>query len=60
MGNPGADLSGTVTLTSTTSDGGSGIASVTYQLSPANANTWTNQAASWTRPAAPTGSTTYA
>ena len=47
MGNPGADLSGTVTLTSTTNDGGSGLASVTYQLSPANANTWTNQAASW-------------
>ena len=47
MGNPGADLSGTVTLTSTTNDGGSGIASITYQLSPANANTWTNQAASW-------------
>ena len=47
MGNPGADLSGTVILTSTTNDGGSGLASVTYQLSPANANTWTNQAASW-------------
>ncbi len=47
MGDPGSDLSGTVTLTSTTSDGGSGLASVTYQLSPANANTWTSQAASW-------------
>ena len=60
MGNPGADLSGTVTLTSTTNDGGSGIASITYQLSPANANTWTNQAASWARRAAPTASTTSA
>ena len=55
MGNPGADLSGTVTLTSTTSDGGSGIASITYQLSPANANTWTNQAASWNTTGSPDG-----
>ena len=55
MGNPGADLSGTVTLTSTTSDGGSGIASVTYQLSPANAGTWTNQAASWNTTGSPDG-----
>ena len=55
MGNPGADLSGTVTLTSTTNDGGSGIASVTYQLSPANANTWTNQAASWDTTGSPDG-----
>ncbi|MDX6439924.1 MAG: large repetitive protein, partial [Gaiellaceae bacterium] len=47
MGNPGADLAGTITLTSTTNDGGSGLASVTYQRSPANAGTWTNQAASW-------------
>ncbi len=55
MGNPGADLSGTVTLTSTTNDGGSGIASITYQLSPANANTWTNQAASWATTGSPDG-----
>jgi hypothetical protein len=55
MGNPGADLSGTVTLTSTTNDGGSGLASVTYQLSPANANTWTNQAASWNTTGSPDG-----
>ena len=55
MGNPGADLSGTVTLTSTTNDGGSGLASVTYQLSPANANTWTNQAASWDTTGSPDG-----
>ena len=55
MGNPGADLGGTVTLTSTTNDGGSGLASVTYQLSPANANTWTNQAASWDTTSSPDG-----
>ena len=55
MGNPGADLSGTVILTSTTNDGGSGLASITYQLSPANANTWTNQAASWDTTGSPDG-----
>ena len=55
MNNPGADLSGTVTLTSTTNDGGSGLASITYQLSPANAGTWTNQAASWDTTGSPDG-----
>ncbi len=47
MNDPGANLSGTVTLTSVTSDGGSGIASVTYQYSQAGQNTWITTPASW-------------
>ena len=43
----GADIAGTVSLTSNSADGGSGVATVTFQSSPAGANTWTNQAASW-------------
>src|SRR5581483_7347744 len=34
-------------LTSTTNDGGSGIASVVYQSSPAGAGTWTTTPAAW-------------
>lgn len=37
---PAAYLRGTITLQSTSSDGGSGVASVLYQRSPAGANTW--------------------
>ena len=47
MNDPGANLSGTVALTSTTSDGGSGIATVTYQYSQAGQNSWTATPASW-------------
>jgi hypothetical protein len=47
MNDPGANLSGTVTLTSTTSDGGSGMAGVTYQYSEAGQNTWITTPASW-------------
>ena len=54
-GQPGSRSLRHVTLTSTTNDGGSGLASVTYQLSPANANTWTNQAASWNTTGSPDG-----
>ena len=43
----GADIAGTVSLTSNSADAGSGVASVTFQSSPAGTNTWTNQAASW-------------
>src|SRR5581483_280050 len=39
---PGANLRGTVTLASTAADtGGSGVASVAFQRSPAGAGTWT-------------------
>ena len=41
MDDPGANLRGTVTLSSTASDAGSGIASRAYQYSPAGAGTWT-------------------
>src|SRR5439155_23802754 len=47
LADPGANLRGTVTLSSTNSDTGSGIASVTYQQSPAGANTWTTVPATW-------------
>jgi Bacterial Ig domain/Bacterial Ig-like domain len=47
MNDPGANLSGTVNLTSTTGDAGSGVATVTYQRSPAGAGTWTNISAAW-------------
>jgi len=47
MTDPGAYLSGTVNLTSTTGDSGSGVSSVTYERSPAGANTWTNVSATW-------------
>ena len=47
MNDPGAYLKGTVNLTSTTGDAGSGVATVTYQRSPAGAGTWTNVSATW-------------
>ena len=43
----GADVSGTIMLVSNSTDGGSGVASVVFQRSPAGAGIWTNQAASW-------------
>src|SRR3954468_8880613 len=39
---PGSPLSGTISLGATASDGGSGVASVTIQRSPAGAGTWTD------------------
>ena len=42
VANPGATLSGTVTLTATPTDAESGVASVTIQRSPAGLNTWTD------------------
>jgi hypothetical protein len=41
MTDPGALLRASITLQSTSSDGGSGVASVLYQKSPAGTNTWT-------------------
>ena len=41
------DVSGTVNLTSTTGDSGSGISGVSYQYSPAGANSWTTTPAAW-------------
>ncbi|HZQ04091.1 MAG TPA: Ig-like domain-containing protein, partial [Gaiellaceae bacterium] len=47
MGNPGANVRGTVTLTSTTSDSGSGVASIAYEYSPTGAAGWTATPSSW-------------
>src|SRR5947207_9674848 len=46
MLSPGNPIRGTVTLTSNTSDGGSGLASVTYELAP-HSGSFTTQPASW-------------
>ncbi len=44
----GAAVSGTIVLAGNSADsGGSGVATVVFQLSPAGAGTWTTQAASW-------------
>jgi hypothetical protein len=47
MDDPGADLSGTVSLSASSSDGGSGIASVAFQYKLAADSTWTATAAAW-------------
>ncbi|MEA2311528.1 MAG: hypothetical protein QOE28_1496, partial [Solirubrobacteraceae bacterium] len=51
MTNPGTPLRGTVTLNATGSDGGSGLASLTIQRSPAGAGTWTTVCTTATSPA---------
>ena len=43
----GANVRGTITLTSDSADSGSGVATAQFQRSPAGAGTWTNQAASF-------------
>jgi hypothetical protein len=55
LADPGAYLRGTVTLAATTSDAGSGVASVTYQRSDATAG-WVTIPAAWDTTAAPGGS----
>ncbi|HYY76368.1 MAG TPA: hypothetical protein VE644_08630, partial [Gaiellaceae bacterium] len=47
MNDPGAYLRGTIVLTCTTGDSGSGVASITYQRSPAGAGSWTAVPAPW-------------
>ena len=47
LDDPGANLRGTVTLSSTASDAGSGVATRTYQHSPAGAGTWTTTPAAF-------------
>ena len=47
LDDPGANLRGTVTLSSTASDAGSGIASRVYAYSPAGAGTWTTTPAAF-------------
>jgi hypothetical protein len=48
--NPGASLSGSVTLSGTASDAGSGIASVTVQYAPAGTTTWSPACSDTTAP----------
>jgi hypothetical protein len=50
MTDPGAYLRATVTLGATASDGGSGVASVTIQRSPAGLGTWTDVCTDTTSP----------
>ncbi len=47
LDDPGANLRATVTLSSTASDAGSGVATRTYQHSPAGAGTWTTTPAAF-------------
>jgi large repetitive protein len=47
MVDPGAYLRGTVTLSATATDAGSGVATVGFERSPAGAGSWTPVAASW-------------
>ena len=47
LDDPGANLAGTVTLSATATDAASGIASVVFQRSPADAGTWTTITGSW-------------
>lgn len=41
VNDPGANISATITLSTTASDAGSGVASVTIQRAPTGTNTWT-------------------
>jgi chitinase len=50
MTDPGTPLAGTVTLSATGTDGGSGVASVKIQRSPAGAGTWTDVCTDTTSP----------
>ncbi|HEU4840416.1 MAG TPA: chitobiase/beta-hexosaminidase C-terminal domain-containing protein, partial [Ilumatobacteraceae bacterium] len=47
LNDPGANLAGTVTLSAAATDAASGIASVVFQRSPADAGTWTTISGSW-------------
>ena len=47
LDDPGANLAGAVTLSATAMDAASGIASVVFQRSPADAGTWTTITGSW-------------
>ena len=50
MTNPGSPIGGTKTFDGTASDGGSGVASVTFQASPTGANTWSDLCSDSTSP----------
>jgi hypothetical protein len=50
MTNPGSPIGGTKTFDGSASDGGSGVASVTFQASPTGANTWSDLCSDSTSP----------
>jgi Bacterial Ig domain len=50
MTNPGSPITGSVTFSGTASDSGSGVTSVTFQVSPAGLNTWSDMCADPTSP----------
>ncbi|MDX6543406.1 MAG: hypothetical protein QOK32_1009, partial [Gaiellaceae bacterium] len=52
LDDPGAYLSGAVNFTSTATDSGSGVATVTYERSPAGSGSWTSIPAAWNTVAA--------
>jgi hypothetical protein len=58
LANPGSPLSGSVTVSATASDAGSGIASVRVQSARAGASTWTDRCTATTSPYACTVVTT--
>ncbi|MGH3105160.1 MAG: Ig-like domain-containing protein, partial [Gaiellaceae bacterium] len=44
---PAALVSDTITLSASATDGGTGVSTVQFQLSPADAGTWTDTSSSW-------------
>jgi chitinase len=50
MTNPGSPITGTVSFSGTASDTGSGVASVTFQISPTGVNTWSDMCSDTTSP----------
>ena len=50
MTNPGSPIGGTKTFDGSASDGGSGVSSVTFQISPVGANTWSDMCSDTTSP----------
>jgi hypothetical protein len=50
MTNPGSPIGGTKTFDGSASDGGSGVSSVTFQISPTGANTWSDLCSDATSP----------
>src|SRR5205085_10631733 len=55
MLSPGNPVHGTVSLTSNTSDGGSGVATVAYEIAP-HGGAFASQAATWDTTGVPDGS----
>jgi hypothetical protein len=50
MTNPGSPITGSVSFSGTATDSGSGVTSVTFQVSPAGLNTWSGMCSDTTSP----------